>query len=86
MWHLYVVRVPERDRVLRELNEAGIGASIHYPVPMHLQKAFAHLPAGASDFQVAVRASKEILSLPIFPEITPRDQERVSNALRKALG
>ena len=85
-WHLYVVRVPMRDRVLRELNAAGIGASIHYPVPMHLQKAFANLQTTPAEFPVAVRAAGEILSLPIFPEITVRDQERVASALRKALG
>jgi dTDP-4-amino-4,6-dideoxygalactose transaminase len=86
VWHLYVVRVRERDRVLYELNTAGIGASIHYPVPMHLQKAFAHLQTKPSEYPVAVRSAQEILSLPIFPEITVRDQERVAEALRKALG
>ncbi len=85
-WHLYVVRVPERDRVLRELNAAGIGASIHYPVPMHLQKAFANLQTTPAEFPAAVRAAGEILSLPIFPEITVQDQERVASALAKAFG
>jgi dTDP-4-amino-4,6-dideoxygalactose transaminase len=85
VWHLYVIRVPARDHVLRELNAAGIGAGVHYPVPMHLQKAFAHLRTNPGEFPVAVRAANEILSLPIFPGITPRDQERVAYALRKAL-
>jgi dTDP-4-amino-4,6-dideoxygalactose transaminase len=85
VWHLYVVRVRRRDEVLRALNGAGIGAGIHYPVPMHLQKAFAHLEIPPSEFPVASGAAKEILSLPIYPGISARDQERVRDALRKAL-
>lgn len=85
VWHLYVVRVPERDRVLSELGEAGIGAGIHYPVPIHLQGAFAHLGLGRGAFPVAERAADEILSLPLHPGITEQEQERVVDALRKAL-
>jgi dTDP-4-amino-4,6-dideoxygalactose transaminase len=85
VWHLYVVRVRDRDRVLHELNTAGIGASIHYPVPMHLQKAFARVQSKPSEFPVAVQTAQEILSLPIFPQITTGDQARVASALRKAL-
>jgi dTDP-4-amino-4,6-dideoxygalactose transaminase len=85
VWHLYVVRVPERDRVLQDLNAAGIGAGVHYPVPMHMQEAFANLRNEPAEFPVALRAANEILSLPIFPGIGPRDQERVAGALRKAL-
>jgi len=85
VWHLYVVRVPERDRVLRELNDAGIGASVHYPIPIHLQGAFAHLGHGPGDFPVAERVAEEILSLPIYPGITADQQEEVVRALRAAL-
>lgn len=85
VWHLYVVRVPERDRVLRLLHEAGIGAGVHYPVPIHLQGAFTSLGLGAGAFPIAERAATEILSLPMFPEITPGQQERVVDELQKAL-
>lgn len=85
VWHLYVIRVPQRDRVLERLNAAGIGAGIHYPVPIHLQGAFAHLGHHAGDFPVTERAATEILSLPLFPEITAGQQERVVAELRRAL-
>jgi dTDP-4-amino-4,6-dideoxygalactose transaminase len=83
-WHLFVVRVPHRDRVLRTLHEAGIGAGIHYPTPIHRQGAFSGLEHHSS-FPVAERLADEILSLPIFPGISDRDQERVADTLRKAL-
>jgi len=85
IWHLYVIRVQQRDRVLEKLNAAGIGAGIHYPVPIHLQGAFAHLGHAKGAFPVTEKAADEILSLPMFPEITPEQQERVAAALRAAL-
>jgi dTDP-4-amino-4,6-dideoxygalactose transaminase len=85
VWHLYVVRVPRRDAVLARLNEAGIGAGIHYPVPIHLQGAYRQLGHRTGDFPVAERAAGEILSLPMFGEITPAQQERVAKVLREAL-
>ena len=85
VWHLYVVRVPDRDRVLKELNAAGIGAGIHYPTPVHLTQAFAGLGHGPGAFPVAESMATELLSLPIFPEITPAQQERVVAVLQEAL-
>ena len=85
VWHLYVVRVPRRDAVLARLNEAGIGAGIHYPVPIHLQGAYRQRGHGTGDFPVAERAAGEMLSLPMFAEITPAQQERIAKALREAL-
>jgi dTDP-4-amino-4,6-dideoxygalactose transaminase len=82
VWHLYVIRVPGRDRVLKELNAAGIGAGIHYPVPVHLTAAFADLGYGPGSFPAAERAAGELLSLPLFAEITPAQQERVVSVLR----
>jgi dTDP-4-amino-4,6-dideoxygalactose transaminase len=83
VWHLYVVRVPggRRDEVLARLNDAGIGAGIHYPAPVHLTPAFAHLGYGEGDFPHAEAAAAEILSLPLYPQITPRQQEAVVTAL-----
>ncbi len=85
VWHLYVIRVPERDRVLEQLHRAGIGAGIHYPVPVHLQGAFASLGHGPGDFPVAEAAAGSILSLPMHPMITVEQQERVVDELRRAL-
>jgi dTDP-4-amino-4,6-dideoxygalactose transaminase len=85
VWHLYVVRVPDRDRVLAQLREAGIGAAIHYPRPVHLTRAFASLGYRPGSFPVAERAAGQLLSLPIFPEITQAQQERVTSVLYKAL-
>ncbi|MFA5787447.1 MAG: DegT/DnrJ/EryC1/StrS family aminotransferase [Actinomycetota bacterium] len=85
IWHLYVVRVADRDEVLRKLNEAGVGAGIHYPVPIHLQGAFAHLGYREGDFPVAEAAAREILSLPMYSGITAQQQERVVEELRRAL-
>lgn len=84
VWHLYVVRVPDRDDVLSRLAEAGIGAGIHYPVPVHLQPAFSGL-GRPGDFPVSEQAAREILSLPMFPGITTEQQERVVHELRRAL-
>ncbi len=85
VWHLFVVRVAERDRVLAELHEAGIGAGIHYPIPLHLQGAMASLGHGEGDFPVAERLAKEILSLPLFPGIQTAQQDEVMAALREAV-
>ncbi|MDQ3757840.1 MAG: DegT/DnrJ/EryC1/StrS family aminotransferase [Actinomycetota bacterium] len=85
VWHLYVVRVPDRDRVLASLHDAGVGAGIHYPVPVHLQGAFAHLGQGPGSFPVTEQAAAEILSLPMYAEITPEQQQQVVDALRKAV-
>jgi dTDP-4-amino-4,6-dideoxygalactose transaminase len=85
VWHLYVIRVAERDRVLRRLNEAGIGAGIHYPVPVHLQPAFADLGYWPGDFPVTESAAREILSLPLFPQITEEQQVRVVEELKRAV-
>jgi dTDP-4-amino-4,6-dideoxygalactose transaminase len=88
VWHLYVVRVPaeRRDDVVAALNEQGVGAGIHYPYPVHLTPAFAGLGLGVGSFPHAEKAAGEILSLPIFPQITPAQQERVVSALVSILG
>ncbi|SEQ12817.1 DegT/DnrJ/EryC1/StrS family aminotransferase [Microlunatus flavus] len=85
VWHLYVVRVAERDAVLRSLNEAGIGAGIHYPTPVHLTRAYADLGLERGSFPVAEQAADQILSLPLYPHITQAQQEQVVAALRAAV-
>ena len=85
VFHLYVIRVPRRDRVLQRLHQAGIQAGIHYPVPIHLQAAFRQLGHRPGDFPQAEHAAQEVLSLPLFPGISTQQQERVVQELRRAL-
>ncbi|NUU20878.1 MAG: DegT/DnrJ/EryC1/StrS family aminotransferase [Streptomycetaceae bacterium] len=85
VWHLYAVRVHNRDAVLAALAEAGIGAGVHYPVPVHLQPAFRELGYREGDFPNAERAADEILTLPLHPRITEDQQVRVAETLAKAV-
>jgi dTDP-4-amino-4,6-dideoxygalactose transaminase len=85
VWHLYVVRVPERDRILQELIGLGIGAGIHYRCPVHRLPAFQHLGHRCEGFPRSERFAQEILSLPIFPGITPDQQVRVAESLTTVL-
>jgi dTDP-4-amino-4,6-dideoxygalactose transaminase len=85
VWHLYVVRVSGRDQVLKSLRDQGIGASVHYPVPVHLTPAMSRFGRGRGSLPVCERAARQILSLPIFPGITVRQQERVAATLRAAM-
>ncbi len=80
-YHLYVVRTPDREGLLQHLKEEGIGTGIHYPVPLHLQKAYSALNYGRGSFPVAERAAEEILSLPMFPQLTSEQQARVLQAI-----
>jgi dTDP-4-amino-4,6-dideoxygalactose transaminase len=84
VWHLYVVRVPERDRVLEHLTRHGVGAGVHYPAPVHLLPAFASLGQGPGTHPVAEAAAGQILSLPMFPGITRAQQARVAEVLTSA--
>jgi dTDP-4-amino-4,6-dideoxygalactose transaminase len=77
VYHLYVTRVRERDRMMRQLGEANIGTAIHYPVPLHLQKAYEYLGYKAGCFPVSEMVAPEILSLPMFPHLTVEQQARV---------
>lgn len=77
VYHLYVVRTERRDSLMNHLKKAGIGTGIHYPIPLHLQKAYAAMNYSPRDFPVAGRVASEILSLPMFPQLTLEQQERV---------
>ena len=77
VWHLYVIRTPQRDDMLAYLKENGIGAGIHYPVPLHLQPAYADLGYSAGDFPVTEVVANTCLSLPIYPEMTDEQQDYV---------
>ncbi|WP_104170520.1 DegT/DnrJ/EryC1/StrS aminotransferase family protein [Cryobacterium sp. M23] len=86
VFHQYVVRVPERDRVLAELNAHGIGAGIHYPLPVPLLPAFAGPVPARGRFPVAERLATEILSLPIYPGLEPEQQYYVAEQLALSIG
>ncbi len=81
VYHLYVVRVAERERVMSALLEQGIRTGIHYPVPIHLQPAYRHLAIPKGTFPRTERAAQTILSLPMFPELTDAQIDRVVTAL-----
>jgi dTDP-4-amino-4,6-dideoxygalactose transaminase len=85
VWHLYVALHPERVRVRVELQELGIQTGLHYPVPVHLQKAYAHLGAAAGDFLVAERIAAQCFTLPLFAEMTDAQQHAVVEALSSVL-
>jgi dTDP-4-amino-4,6-dideoxygalactose transaminase len=85
VWHLYVVRVEERDRVLAEMTADGIGVAIHYPTPVHLTTAYAGLGYQRGEFPVAEAAAERILSLPMFPHLTEAQQEAAVAVLAAAV-
>jgi dTDP-4-amino-4,6-dideoxygalactose transaminase len=85
VYHVYVVRVKERDRILQAMGQRGIACGIHYPKPVHLQKAYQSLGLGVGSFPVAERCAGEILSLPMFPELTPAQIETVARELKALL-
>ena len=85
VYHQYAVRVAARDEVLAELKEAGIGATVYYPVPLHLTKALSFLGHHKGDFPEAERAAREVLCLPLFPGLTAAEQEYVVEHLKRAV-
>jgi dTDP-4-amino-4,6-dideoxygalactose transaminase len=79
--HLYVVRTDDREGLMAFLNYQGIGTGIHYPIPLHLQKAYQHLGYQEGDFPICERAAREIVSLPMFPQLRADQQQRVVQAI-----
>ena len=77
VYHLYVVRVQDREAVQKHLADAGIGTGIHYPIPLHLQKAYQHLGYKNGDFPITERVAAEIVSLPMFPQLQHYQQKEV---------
>ena len=86
VYHLFVVRVDDRDRVLEQLKAAGIGAGVHYPIPLHLQPACRYLGYHEGDFPNAEAAAREVLSLPMYPELTDEQIQVVSRTLAEIVG
>jgi dTDP-4-amino-4,6-dideoxygalactose transaminase len=83
VYHVYAVALAQRDEALRALQAAGIGAGIHYPVPVHLQTAYASLGYRAGDFPITELLSSEFLSLPIYAELRPGQVSKVVKELEK---
>ena len=81
-WHLYTVRSDRRDALKAHLDANGIGNAVHYPLPLHLQKAYASLGHKPGDFPNAERATREVLSLPMFPELTDAQIQRVADVVK----
>ncbi len=77
VYHLYVVRTDDREGLMDHLKKANIGTGIHYPIPLHLQKAYASMGYRAGDFPVSEKAAAEIVSLPMFPQLTSEQLARV---------
>jgi len=82
VYHLYVVRHPRRDDLKKHLESHKVGCALHYPLPLHLQKCYASLGYHAGDFPVAEKAARECLSLPIYPELTDEQIQRVAEVIK----
>jgi len=85
VYHLYVVRVDDREGLRNHLAQAGIGTGIHYPIPLHLQRAYESLGYKKESFLVTERVSETIISLPMFPQLTADQQQRVVEGLLQYL-
>jgi dTDP-4-amino-4,6-dideoxygalactose transaminase len=86
VYHVYAIRVTERASVQEQLSIRGIQTNIHYPIPVHLQPAYADLGYGAGDFPVAESLANTVLSLPMFPELTDNQLEEVARAVLATAG
>jgi dTDP-4-amino-4,6-dideoxygalactose transaminase len=81
VWHCYVIESPERDRIRSGLQDAGIQSAVHYPLPIHLQKAYGNLGYGTGDLPVTEALCERCLSLPIYPELSEEKISRVASVL-----
>ena len=85
VWHLFVVRVPARDRIQARLNQQGIAAGVHYPVPLHRQPAYQHLRIADGALPITDRVAANIISLPMYPELSAEQITTVSRTLADAI-
>jgi dTDP-4-amino-4,6-dideoxygalactose transaminase len=82
VYHLYVIRAKQRDKLQMHLRENGIGSGLHYPIPLHLTQAYSHLGHKKGDFPVAEKLADEIISLPMYPELTKEEIEYVCDKIK----
>ncbi|CAN5611634.1 DegT/DnrJ/EryC1/StrS family aminotransferase [soil metagenome] len=85
VWHQFVVRHPQRDLVRAKLLARGIQTALHYPIPLHLQKAYLHLGYAPGDFPVAEQIARDCITLPMYPELSHEQQDAVVDALTEVL-
>jgi dTDP-4-amino-4,6-dideoxygalactose transaminase len=85
VYHIYAVRVKDRDGVLQRMTARGVNCAVHYPVPIHLQKAYSFLGLGRGSFPVAEQCAREFLSLPMYPELQPEQTRFVVETLKECL-
>lgn len=85
VFHVYALRVPNRDRVLQAMAAKGISCAIHYPIPVHLQEAYGFLGLGPGSFPVAEACAEEFLSLPMYPELSQAQINAVASALKECI-
>jgi dTDP-4-amino-4,6-dideoxygalactose transaminase len=83
VYHLYVILVDDRDGLQRHLTEKGVGTGLHYPLPLHLQKAYAPMGFKPGDFPVSEATAARLLSLPMYAELTPEQIEYVAACTRE---
>jgi dTDP-4-amino-4,6-dideoxygalactose transaminase len=84
VYHIYAIRDAQRDTLQTFLHDNGVSTGIHYPIPVHLQRAFAELGHKEGDFPHSEAAAREVLSIPMFPELRPEQQEVVTAALKNS--
>ncbi len=84
-WHLYVIQCEDRDALAKALNRAGVGTGMHYPVPLHLQPAYKHLGYSPGDLPHTEAMATRLLSLPLYPGLTPSDIDYIANQVGKSL-
>ena len=85
VWHLFVVRSPDRDKLRQELSKASIDTGLHYPIPLHLQPAYRHLGYRQGDFPIAEQVARECLSLPLYPELEESEINRVCDVVASSV-
>lgn len=83
VYHLYIIRVKDREKLSEYLNKNGVQTGLHYPLPLHMQKAYAYLNHKPEDFPVAAKYAKEILSIPMYPEMTDEMINFVCSSIKK---
>jgi dTDP-4-amino-4,6-dideoxygalactose transaminase len=86
IFNQYTIRVPDRDAVVNRLKDIGIGCEVYYPVPFHKQECFAYLGHKPGAFPESARAADEVLSIPIYPDLTRAEQDEVIDAVKRLVG